>query len=86
MSTASVRADLVLALLLQAGREFSSSPEGRVATSSGLVDWVLLALAAAGVVASIVLCAKYFLRPGESSEDHIKRRVLRDEVEPGDRA
>lgn len=82
----SVRADLLLALLLQASREFSTSPEGRAATSSGLFDWVLLTLAAVGVAASIALCVKYFLRPGESSEDHIKRRVLRDEVERGDRA
>jgi len=81
----SVHRDLLLALLLQASREFSTSPEGRAATSSGLLDWILLALAALGVAASIVLCVKYFLRPGESSKNHIKRRVLRDEVERGDR-
>lgn len=71
----------VSAGLLQAGREFAASPEGRTPSASGPLDWLLLALAVAGVVLVVILCARYFLRPGETSEDHIKREVLRDEVD-----
>lgn len=66
------------------GQEFSTSPEGRNAVASGPMDWILLALSVVIVLVVIVLCAKYFLRPGETAEDHIKRRVLRDE--PADQA
>lgn len=67
--------------LAWAGQEFARSPEGREAASSGPVDWFLVALAAVAVAAAFVLCARYLVRPGEESEDHIKRRVLREEVE-----
>ena len=72
---------LLSTALLQAGGDFAASPEGRETAASGPVDWVLLGLAVAAVIVVVFLCAKYFLRPGEGSPDHIKRRVLRDETE-----
>jgi len=37
----------------------------------------LVVLAATGVVVLVFgLCARYFLKPGETSPDHIKRRIL----------
>lgn len=72
---------LLSTALLQAGGDFAASPEGRETAASGPVDWVLLGLAVAAVIVVVALCARYCLRPGEESPDHIKRRVLRDEVE-----
>jgi len=67
---------------LAAVQEFSASPEGRTPSPAGPLDWVLVALAVGVVAVVVLLCVKHFLRPGETSEDHIKRRVLRDTVEP----
>lgn len=69
------------AALAQAGRDFAASPEGREAAASGPLDWILLGLATVAVAVAVYLCVRYFLRPGETSADHIKRRVLRDEVD-----
>ncbi|MFB6240898.1 MAG: hypothetical protein ABEJ46_04975 [Gemmatimonadota bacterium] len=68
------------AALLQASG-FATSPEGRQTAAAGLLDWLLVGLAALAVLVVIVLCVRYFLRPGERSEEHVKRRVLREEVE-----
>ncbi len=65
---------LVLAVL----QDFAASPHGRVASSSGLRDWVLLGFAVASVALAFVLCARFLFRPGEADPDHIKRRILRD--------
>ena len=35
------------------------------------------------VVSAAALCLRWLLRPGEDSPNHIKRRVLRDRVTPG---
>lgn len=67
--------------LAQAGSGFAASPEGRSAGPAGPLDWVLLALAVVAVAIVFALCARFFLSPGEHSEDHIKRRVLRERVE-----
>lgn len=81
MSGSLARAGIVATVLLQSSSEFSSSPEGRRPVASGPLDWFFLALSVVAVVVVILLCVRYFVRPGESSEDHIKRRVLRDEIE-----
>lgn len=70
---------LVAAVLQAAG--FAASPEGRQMAAAGVLDWLLVGLAALAVATVIVLCVRYFLRPGERSPEHLKRRVLRDEVE-----
>lgn len=59
-------------------QDFAASPHGRQATSSGLTDWVLLALAVLVVAVSLFLALRFFLRPGERDPTHIKRVVLRD--------
>lgn len=48
------------------------------------LDWILLALSVAIVIVVIVLAVRYFLRPGETSPDHIKRQVLRSDLDTGD--
>ena len=64
--------------LLLASQDFAASPHGRQATSSGPVDWMLLGLAVVAVFVALLLCLRFFLRPGESDPMHIKREVLRD--------
>lgn len=66
---------------LQAARDFAASPEGREVAASGPLDWILLGLATVAVVVAVYLCIRYLLRPGEDSEDHIKREILREEIE-----
>lgn len=68
-------------LFRQESQDFHVSPEGRATAADGPMDWVLLGLAVVAVIVVIALCIRYFLRPGETSEEHIKRRVLEDEVE-----
>ncbi|HKI95600.1 MAG TPA: hypothetical protein VJ992_09950 [Gemmatimonadales bacterium] len=43
-------------------------------------DYVLVVLAIAIVIVVTVLCVKYFARPGEKNADHIKRRILGDDL------
>jgi hypothetical protein len=45
-------------------------------------DYVLVVVAIAIVIVVTVLCIKYFARPGEKNADHIKRRILGDDVKP----
>lgn len=40
------------------------------------LGWLVVLVATGAVVLVFGLCAKYFLRPGETSPDHIKRRIL----------
>jgi hypothetical protein len=42
----------------------------------GLLESVVAAVAVAIVLLVFVLCARYFLKPGETSPGHIKRRIL----------
>jgi hypothetical protein len=48
----------------------------------GPFDYAVGVAAGVIVVLSIILCLRYFLRPGEAAPDHIKRRVLRDDLGP----
>lgn len=81
MSGSLARAGIVTAVLAQSSPDFSSSPEGRTPVAPGPADWFLLGLSVLAVIVVIALCVRFFVRPGESSEEHIKRRILRDEVE-----
>lgn len=81
MSPLAEAAPIAVHIALQANQEFSASPEGRTPSASGPLDWVLVGVAIVVVIGVIALAVKYFLRPEEESEDHIKRRVLQDEVE-----
>lgn len=50
----------------------------------GIIDYVIVGIGVLVVVAVLILTIKYLLRPGEKSQQHIKRRILDDERQ-GDR-
>lgn len=52
------------------------APGGHHAVATGALELLLTGLAIAVVVLVFALCVTYFLRPGEGSARHIKRRVL----------
>lgn len=43
----------------------------------GLLGWVVVAVAVAVDLFVVGLCARYFFSPGETSPEHIKRRILK---------
>lgn len=54
----------------------ASAAHGAHAAPPGPLGLVVVAVAVGVVALVFVLCAKYFLRPGETSPAHIKRRIL----------
>lgn len=69
-----------LSLLVQA-EPFQTAVTGRHHEGPrNVFDYVLVVLAIMIVIVVTVLCIKYFARPGEQSADHIKRRILSDDV------
>ena len=62
--------------------QFATSAMGRMEAPHGPFDYAVAVAAGVIVVLSIILCLRYFLRPGEAAPDHIKRRVLRDDLGP----
>ena len=64
----------------QAGKEFSSSFKGRVEGPGGLPDFLIVGLSVLIVIVVLVLSIKYFVKPGEKSESHIKRVILKDDI------
>ena len=49
---------------------------GHASAPHGLLESAVAAIAVAIVILVFVLCARYFLQPGETSPGHIKRRIL----------
>lgn len=49
------------------------------ATPGGIGDYIIVAIAVLILIAAVVLCIKFFLKPGETEKNHIKRVVLDDE-------
>lgn len=45
--------------------------------TASVLDLVVVTLSIGLVVVVVALCVRYFLVPGETSESHIKRRILR---------
>ncbi|MDA8242024.1 MAG: hypothetical protein M0Z67_16865 [Nitrospiraceae bacterium] len=64
--------------------EFSQSPHGRMAAPTGVWEHVVVAISVLIVLFCLYLCVRYFFLPREREEDHIKKKILDDEV-PGDR-
>jgi hypothetical protein len=50
------------------------------ASPAGLFDYIIAALAVGVLLVTLYLCIRYFLRPGETEDDHIKKKILDDEV------
>lgn len=46
---------------------------------SAAAEWTVFGLSSALVAVTIYLAIRYLIWPGETSEDHIKRRILREE-------
>jgi hypothetical protein len=67
---------------LQIRQEFPESPHGRMgtATPAGIWDYIIVIISGITVLVSLYLCIKYFLRPEEKEDDHIKRRILNDDI------
>lgn len=64
-------------MLLQKSSEFSTSSKGReYMPPDGLLYYVVLIGAGIIVLATIILAIKWFIWPGEKSDDHIKRKIL----------
>lgn len=64
-------------ILIQKGSEFSTSIKGReYMPPDGLLYYVVFVSGAVIVLATIILTVKWFIWPGEKSDDHIKRKIL----------
>lgn len=72
MSTAS---GLIAAV--SAASELAARHTGHAGGPQGLLGWLVVAGAVAVDLLVVGLCARYFLRPGETSPEHIKRRILK---------
>lgn len=46
----------------------------------GIGDYIIVTIAVLILIVAIILCIKFFLKPGEMRKDHIKRVVLEDEI------
>ena len=64
----------------QSVRELSQSTAHHAMASGapGAFDMALVALGAIVVTATTIYSVLYLIRPGETGEDHIKRRILED--------
>ncbi len=70
----------LLLTLLQEGSGFSTSNSGRATTPpDGPLYYIVLIGGSIIVLATIFLTIKWFIWPGEKSEDHIKRKILDNE-------
>jgi len=47
-----------------------------------LFEYVLVGIAIVAAAWTIYLAVRYTVRPGESSPDHIKRRILEEDEDP----
>lgn len=67
----------LLLTIIQTSSEFSSSTEGRESLPpAGPLYYIVLIGGAAIVLATIILAVKWFIWPGEKSDNHIKRKIL----------
>jgi len=71
----------VVGLAQQSAHDFSMvTTEHHAEATGGPLEAVLVAVGVLIVIVVIVMTIKYFVRPGEVGPDHIKRRILRDEL------
>ncbi|MEL7832882.1 hypothetical protein [Fodinibius sp. Rm-B-1B1-1] len=70
----------ILLMLIQQVNEFSTSSEGReYAPPDGPLYYLVLIVSSLIVIGVVYYTVKWFIWPGEQSEDHIKRKILNDE-------
>lgn len=63
---------------------FSMSSHGRTAAPTGIWDHIIVFASVVVVLVCVYLCVRYFLLPKEKDKNHIKHRILRDDVSFGD--
>lgn len=51
------------------------------AYTPSILEWIAVAAAAVVLVWTLWLAVRYTARPGETDADHIKRRILLDEID-----
>jgi hypothetical protein len=56
------------------------------ASHASVFEWVLVFAAAFVLVWSLALAVRYTVRPRETEPDHIKRRILLDEIDEPEEA
>lgn len=70
---------LLVTFMQQAG-DFSTSSEGRpYAPPDGPLYYLVLIASSLVVLGVVIFTVKWFIWPGEQSEDHIKRKILEEE-------
>lgn len=71
---------ITLLTLLQKSSDFSTSSGGREnAPPDGPLYYIVLIVSSIIVLGVVIYTVKWFIWPGEKSEDHVKRRILDDE-------
>lgn len=70
-------------MLIEGSRRFSRSPHGRAAEPTGIWDHIIVYLSVVVVLVCVYLCIRFFLLPKEKDRNHIKRKILRDDVSSG---
>jgi hypothetical protein len=61
------------------GHEFSQSIDHHMlATTHSVPDVVLVTVGAVVVIMTVIYTVWYLIRPGETGDEHIKRRILTD--------
>lgn len=69
-----------LLFLIQQSNDFSTSSEGReYAPPDGPLYYLVLIISSLIVIGVVYYTIKWFIWPGEQSEDHIKRKILEDQ-------
>lgn len=53
--------------------------EMMTSTPTGIWEYVIVAFAIVVFLVSLYLCIKFFLRPGEEENTHIKKKILDDD-------
>lgn len=66
--------------LYQSSGKSSGIVNQHSAAPGGIGDYIIVAIAVLILIATVVLCIKFFLKPGERGKDHIKHVVLDDEI------
>jgi hypothetical protein len=73
----------IFSLLVEVPGRFSRSPYGRKAAATGIWDHIIVFASIVVVLVCAYLCIRYFLLPKEKDRNHIKHRILRDDVPSG---
>jgi cbb3-type cytochrome oxidase subunit 3 len=64
----------------QAAQEFSQLQHEHMTAPEGIRNYLIGTISGIIVLLVLIFCIKYFLRPGEKEERHIKKRILDDDI------